>query len=262
MAPNPGCWMTRTRRFDLAALALIVAIVGGLGFVLWPHGTKAATGTPSTIIVDRPQPAAPPTQPSVLFIGDSYTAGNGLPELSYGCMAAVRMGWLCHVSAVPGTGYISGGPANRSVVDEYIGLSTSFIERIPGLAAKNQPNVVVLDGGRNDLFPPRQDVFNAMVATIAEARRAWPKATIVFVRPRFLADPGDNLGFDTDFIQSLGKESSDQNIVIVDPISWFSGSDTSDMLRDDGIHPNQRGEQALASALVMSFMSHGIAAAT
>ena len=90
-------------------------------------------------------------RPLVLFIGDSYTAGKSSAELSYGCRAAVQMGWLCALSAVGGTGYISGGPANRWV-DPHIGKSLSFSERIPHLSAKYDPAVVVLDGGRNDDF--------------------------------------------------------------------------------------------------------------
>jgi lysophospholipase L1-like esterase len=252
--------MSRTRWFDFAAIALTVAITVGLGFVLHPRETATITVAPSAASVDRPQSGA--QRPSVLFIGDSYTAGHGVPEMSYGCMAAVRMGWLCKLSAVPGTGYISGGPANRSIVNPYIGLSTSFAERIPKLAAKYQPDIVVLDGGRNDLFPPREDVLKAMSATIEEVRRAWPTATIVFIRPRLLADPGDDLGFDNNFIARLLAKPAAKGMVVLDPISGFTGSDTSGMLAKDGIHPNQQGELRLTSALVYSLVGHGFAGTT
>lgn len=251
--------MSRTRWFDFAAIALTVAVIVGLGFVVHPRQTAAVAVAPSAASVDRPQPAV--QRPSVLFIGDSYTGGHGVPEMSYACMAAVRMGWLCKLSAVPGTGYISGGPANRSVVNPYIGLSTSFVERIPTLAAKYQPDIVVLDGGRNDLFPPRADVFKAMSATIEQVRRAWPNATIVFIRPRFLADPGDDLGFDDNFMARLLATPAARGMAVLDPIQGFTGSDTSGMLSRDGIHPNPRGELALTSALVDSMVSHGFAAA-
>src|SRR5271167_3549450 len=121
--------MSVTRCFDVAAIALTIAVLAGLGFVSGgPHETPTIMVDPSAAHVDRPQPTAA-TRPSVLFIGDSYTAGSGLAEMSYGCMAAVRMGWLCDLSAVPGTGYISGGPANRFIVDPYLGPSTSLAER-------------------------------------------------------------------------------------------------------------------------------------
>jgi lysophospholipase L1-like esterase len=252
--------MSRTRWFDIAAIALTLAVIAGLGFVLRPQETPTIMVAPSTARVDRPQPTAA-TRPSVLFIGDSYTAGSGLAEMSYGCMAAVRMGWLCDLSAVPGTGYISGGPANRFIVDRYLGPSTSFAERIPGLAEKYQPDVVILDGGRNDLFPPRDDVFKAMSATIGEVRRAWPKATIVFIRPRLLARPDDDLGFDGDFIARLLAEPAARGMVVLDPIGSFRGTDTSALLSTDQTHPNPQGEWDLASALVDSLVTHRLATA-
>src|SRR5262249_55501936 len=188
---------------------------------------------PSAAQVDRPRPTAS-TLPSVLFIGDSYSAGNGLAEMSYGCMAAVRMGWLCDLSALPGTGYISGGPANRFIVDPYLGPSTSFAERIPNLAEKYQPDLVILDGGRNDVFAPRDDVFKAMSAAIDEVRRAWPRAAIVLVRPRLLARPADDLGFDDDFFDRLQARHAADGMVVVDPISQLADIDRSRMLRADG----------------------------
>jgi lysophospholipase L1-like esterase len=211
---------------------------------------------PAAVSIERPRPAKT-SAPTVLFIGDSYTAGNGLAELSPSCRAAVQMGWLCQLSAVPGTGYVSGGPANRFNVDPYIGRSTSLAERIPKLAEIYDPDVVVLDAGRNDLFPPRDDVFKAMAATIGEARRAWPTATLVFVRPRFLAHPEDDLGFDDAFVAALLRQPGAEGMVIIDPISWSIGSNTSGMLSDDGIHPNQLGEQEIATGLVNSLMGHG-----
>jgi lysophospholipase L1-like esterase len=253
--------MSMRRYFDLAAIAVTIAVFAGVGFVFGPQETPTITVDPSATHVDRPQPTAA-TRPSVLFIGDSYTAGSGLAEMSYGCMAAVRMGWLCDLSAVTGTGYISGGPANRFIVDQYLGPSTSFAERVPNLAEKYQPDVVILDGGRNDLFAPRNDVFEAMSAAIDEVRRAWPRAAIVFVRPRFLAKPDDDLGFDDDIFARLQARHAGDGMVVVDPISQFAGIDTSGMLRADGIHPNQRGEQALSSALVDSLLAYFIAVKT
>ena len=44
-------------------------------------------------------------------------------------------------------------------------------------------------------------------------------------------------------------------MVFIDPISTFTGTDTSAMLTDDRIHPNQQGELALTSALVESLVA-------
>ncbi|MCK8672781.1 SGNH/GDSL hydrolase family protein [Rhodococcus sp. NPDC003382] len=213
--------------------------------------TVTTDATAASTDVTRQQ-VAEYNRPSALFIGDSYTAGNGLAEMSYACTTAVEMGWLCNLSAVPGTGYISGGPANRFVVDEYSGRSTSFTERIPRLATVHDPDVVVLDGGRNDLFPPSEDVYREMVATIEDVRRTWPEAAVVFVRPRFLTDPADDLGFDDAFIARLATEPAAQDVLFVDPIASMIDRDTSRLLAEDRRHPNALGSQAIGAALTES----------
>ena len=145
--------MSRTRWFDLAAIALTVAVLVGLGFVFRPQETPTITVAPSTAHVDRPQPPAA-TRPSVLFIGDSYTAGSGLRG------DVLRL----HGGGPDGLAVRPFGRAGNRVYqwragqqvhrrcDPYLGPSTSFAERIPNLAAKYEPDIVVLDGGRNDLF--------------------------------------------------------------------------------------------------------------
>jgi lysophospholipase L1-like esterase len=175
-------------------------------------------------------------------------------------VAASRLGWLCHLSAVPGTGYVSGGPSNRFTVDEYRGESTSFSERIPLLVNQFDPDIVVLDGGRNDQFPPRANVLAAMVAVISDARRAWPEAEIVFERPRFLSRPNDDLGFDESFTNRLLRDPEAHGVSVIDPIRAFVGRDTSRLLSDDGIHPNSQGELDLAAAITASLVDQRFAA--
>jgi lysophospholipase L1-like esterase len=244
---------------DIASAATAAAVAIGLVLVFVPDGTPAAALQPA----DAPGLRVPPVEqgpPTALFIGDSYTAGRGPRELSPSCLAASRLGWLCHLSAVPGTGYVSGGPSNRFTVDEYRGESTSFSERIPLLAHQFDPDIVVLDGGRNDQFPPRASVLAAMVAAIADARRAWPEAEIVFERPRYLSRPNDDLGFDESFTNRMLRDPAARGVAIIDPIRAFAGRDTSRLLSDDGIHPNRQGELDLAAAITASLVDQRFAA--
>ncbi|SDE15690.1 SGNH/GDSL hydrolase family protein [Rhodococcus tukisamuensis] len=256
--------MTRRRWPDVALIALAAAVLIGLAVVVASPDTATPTPTPAaapvTGQIDRPHPD-PGAPPTVLFIGDSYTGGSGpLAEMSYACLAAARMRWHCDLSAVPGTGYISGGPPNRFVVNEYTGDSTSFSERVPKLAAGYQPDIVVLDGGRNDLFAPGEDVFKAMAFTIGEARRAWPAAKMVFLRPRLLSSPRDDLGFDDGFMARLESDPAADGVLFLDPIADapFADGDTSALLASDGKHPDPRGDAELGTALVASLIAHGV----
>lgn len=248
------------RWYDIAAIALAIAVIAGFAMVFGSSSGRADQQATSDLHAERSLVASD-ERPTALFIGDSYTEGAGTREMSYACMAATRMGWFCDLGSMVGTGYISGGPANRTSY-EYLGATTSFGERIPHLAAKYDPDIVVLDGGRNDHFPPREDVFKAMRKTIDDARRAWPDAQIVFVRPRFLAEPGDELGFDDEFMARLESDPAAEGVVFLDPIASFIGTDTSLLMSADGVHPNAPGYRKLSSALVDSLTEHGMAGAS
>jgi lysophospholipase L1-like esterase len=169
------------------------------------------------------------------------------------------MGWLCALSAMGGTGYVSGGVANRWV-DPYEGNSKSFSERIPHLAAQYDPALVVLDGGRNDEFAPAEAVYNTMLSTIAQVHRTWPRAQIVFIRPRFLAKPYDALYSNAEFMARLKSEPAAQGVIFIDPLYSFSGTNTSGLILTDGIHPNREGEDRMTTALLDSLLAiyHGV----
>jgi lysophospholipase L1-like esterase len=244
--------MNRTRWFDIGAIVLAVAVLVGLAVSSCSVGEVGSVATP-TAAPSRPRAAAD-ARPLALFIGDSYTAGDNSAEMSYSCRAAVEMRWLCALAPRIGTGYISGGPANRWV-DPNAGRSLSFSERIPHLAAQYDPAVVLLDGGRNDGFAPREAVYAKMLSTIEEARSTWPKAQIVFIRPRFLANPAGDLGFDDKFMESLKSEPGTHGVVFIDPISRLAGTDTSTLLSTDGIHPNAEGEKQMTSLILKSLNS-------
>lgn len=244
--------MNRTRWSDVGAVALAIAVLVGLAVSSCATGTVPPAAAPSAAAA-LPQ-STTDAEPLALFIGDSYTAGESSAELSYACRAAVAMGWICALSARGGTGYISGGAANRWS-DPHAGKSLSFSERIPRLAAQYDPAYVLLDGGRNDLFPPREDTYAEMLSTIVEARRAWPRAQVVFIRPRFLADPRGDLGFDDEFMESLKSEPAAEGVIFIDPISWLAGTDTSTLLSTDGVHPNPEGEYQMTTSLLKSLQS-------
>src|SRR5437764_11521144 len=104
--------MTKTRWFDIVAIVIAIAIAVGIAGVSCSAGVAPPVATPSDLENQQASTSAQ-TLPLALFIGDSYTAGSGSTEMSYGCRAVAQMDLLCAVSARGGTGYISGGVANR-----------------------------------------------------------------------------------------------------------------------------------------------------
>lgn len=245
------------RRSD-AALALAAALaVAGMGVVLWPRPTATAATDPAAVGIDRPSLAERP-RPAALVIADSYTTGSGLAEMSSGCRAATRMGWYCALAAEPGTGYISGGTANRFDIDQGTGKSTSFGERISRLAGTYQPDVVILDGGRNDLFAPPEARLEVTASTLRQVRQTWPRARIVYVVPRFLGRPDDDLGVDETALNMLRDGSDVKNLVVVDPIGGLDGVDTAPLISADGTNPSAAGEQVLSDVLAEALIDNGL----
>lgn len=237
----------------IAALLTMVA----LGFALRPQPTPLVSGVPPAVAVSRP--ALPETKhPTALIISDSYTSGSGTAEASYACKAATQMGWLCKLAAEPGTGYISGGPANRFHIDQGTGQSTSFGERITTLANFYSPDIVIFDGGRDDVFAPPVTRFQVTVSAIWQARQTWPTARIVFVKPRLLSKPDDDLGVDSQIEGLLRDASGVQDLVVIDPILEFKDTDTLGWISLDGTNPNRAGENALAQAMVRAFEQNGM----
>ena len=242
----------RMRRVDLALVLVAIAVAVGIGFVVWPSDPAAPDAVPVTLATEDP--------PVALFLGDSFTSGSGREEQSYACMAATQMGWVCRLAAVPGTGFINGGSSNRFEVNQYTGeLTTSFAERIQRLPPAVDPDIVVLDGGRNDGLASPEGVYLAMVSTIEQARQTWPDAQLVMIRPRYLADPQGHWVPDDEFMERLRLDPATQGLVFVDPIgAAFQNVDVSGLLAADGMHPNAQGDSALSDALVDALRQAGV----
>jgi hypothetical protein len=140
-------------------------------------------------------------------------------------------------------------------------MTTSFGERITALARRFTPDVVILDGGRYDTFAPFDAIFEAMASVVTAVHQTWPQARLAVIRPRFLDRPDDNLGFDDEFIDRL-RVAGPAGMAILDPISRFTGADTSGMVPSGQRNPNKQGEAALTASLVDALSDNGFAPAT
>jgi lysophospholipase L1-like esterase len=125
-----------------------------------------------------------------------------------------------------------------------------------------KPDVVILDGGRRDTFVPEADRFQITASTIGQAHEIWPNAKIVYIQPRYLAKPGDDLGAGDGIADRLKEASKVEDLVVVDPILSFKDTDTKPLIAADGTNPSAAGERALADALVKALTTSGMQPAT
>ena len=257
--------MNSTIAHCMLALRRWWGIVAALSVLLVAGAVLAFT---SVADVDDPAPADGPAHTqTALFIGDSYTEGPSTPDQSYGCLTTTELGWKCDIAAQGGTGYLSGGPGHRVSLGQSAPPSTSFVERLPGLREQYQPDVIVIDGGRNDTDFDMSEVDRTFADTVRKVIKSWPNSRVVVIGPWFLKEPvirpsalaGRTIG---DEFQSVLRSSHDFDAVhFIDPgaLGWFAGIDTSPYLSDDGIHPNSEGVKKISELLTSALKNEGFA---
>src|SRR5262249_48505785 len=119
-------------------------------------------------------------------------------------------------------------------------------------------DIVVVDAGRNDIGLPIDVYAAAMEQYLTEVARLWPSARIVVIAPSFLSvepphDYAERVAAIRSIVSAMGGN-------VIDPIAggWYRGVDVSTLLRPDGLHPNQRGQEFLAGKLTESLSNLGI----
>lgn len=165
----------------LALLGLLVVVGTVAMWVDYQHRVDrvaARSRAPEPVPSGTPEPS--PTDPvRSLWIGDGYTAGA--------CGAAQRLGWACQVDAEQGTGFLSDGsvfdPDNQTLGDRLADLP------------RQEPDVVVVDAGRNDLGVfATAAVLDAMGDYVERLRERYPDAVLLQILPwtrdHPRADPG------------------------------------------------------------------------
>ena len=151
----------------IAALALTV---GGLTYAGLPVGAGSATA---------PRDVVPSTskmfdhQPALLVVGDSYAA-------AYPDLVADKLGWSLSADVQDGTGFVSH-------TDTPSPAHAPFIDRLERDASTYHADYVLIDGGRNDLSAPPEQVLPAAEEYLNDVHSRWPEAKIIVVLPTFAA---------------------------------------------------------------------------
>lgn len=206
--------------------------------------------TPSTPVTPQPSPTSTPTTPApaatetpaaapavVAFLGDSYTAGAGATESSsrWTSVLAAANGWVEVNLGEADSGYGTPGGDGRSYAD-----------RVADVVAA-QPDVVVVSGGRFDYSGSASaDAVSASIsATFTSLRAGLPEARIIAMGPIWDASElPSRLAEIADEVRAAAESAGATFVAIGQPFA-----DQPDLLRADGILPNDAGYAKLSTTI-------------
>jgi lysophospholipase L1-like esterase len=205
-----------------------------------PIATLSPTPTPTPTPTSTPT-STPTTEPLVaLFVGDSYTVGQGAssPAKRWSTIVARELGWTERNVADGGTGFVRRYP-ERDLL--------SYREQLRSVGPVGV-DVVVIAGGQNDFGELRTRpayAFEAVADTYALAAQRFPDARIIAVGP---STPWA-IGLEARALDSAVRAAAERQgatyVSLIDP----------DVVRDryvheDGVHVTDAGYAAIASRVI------------
>jgi lysophospholipase L1-like esterase len=236
--------VTRSRKKKLG-LSIAVAVAAVAGVLATPFVAQSS-------------------EPTALWIGDSYTAGyhGGGVLHSGGCVASRILHWDCSVDAEGGTGFIANGqhPKNPAIANS-VGRLTHGFTALPARLLKDKQehpsaNFVIIDAGRNDTDSAE---LRATVTTyLTNVRELWPHATLVVVLPYWLTTGQEALG--QGFNDFYRQAAMDVDAAVLDPAAkpWTHPRDVSQYISSDGVHPSGSGYFYIGSNLAEELKAVGV----
>jgi hypothetical protein len=262
----------RARDVVLALFAVVVVLTA-VTVVLGSRGSSEVPSTPAVL-----EPSAPTgTQASMLFFGDTYTAGaSQLPNRSYACLTATRLGYLCNVESDVNMAYFAGTITQPASGTQSTGPTIdvpTVDSRIDRAQVLYRADVVVLDAGRNDQSRTSSELSTAFLDTVQHARRAWPTSRIVVIAPWTLDNfspavasaTGRPVSMATVMQNALAGEDGPTNVSFVDPaaLGWLRGQDIEQLRSQENLFvPNEQGNVLIADALVSALTRPATSSAT
>ncbi len=207
----------------------------------------ACTSSPDVPAAPVPpdaSPAAPQTEPepgeaiTVVYLGDSLTAGYGLPQgedQAYPALLAAKADSL--------------GIAVRTVNAGVSGdTSAGGLRRIDWLADRQRIDVLVLALGANDGLRglPTEALRQNLEGTIARARAANPDVRIVLAGMMVPANMGGAYG--QRFSEVYRAVAEEQDIELI-PFLLDGVGGVRALNQPDGVHPTAAGQRVMAETV-------------
>jgi GDSL-like Lipase/Acylhydrolase family len=245
--PSPTDKPTR-RRILLTASVVAVVVVAGVAVALAGTQLSPSSAHHSIVAAAKLDHSSNPTRDAalathdVLFVGASYTAGLGAspPTDGYAYVIGREPGWRAQVNGVSGTGFLNPGPRGDQ----------TFAERIAYLPNRPRPELVVFQGGRNDVDYPSSQLRAAAIETAALTRKRFAGAQIVFLGPipaHVPAPPGQLA-----VAATLRSAAASCKAIFVDPIEqgWITPGNENGYTGHIPAHPDNNGYAYIAQRLL------------
>ncbi len=177
----------------------------------------------------KPKESPLPSGTKVLALGDSLTAPHGVqPQEAWPTLLAQKTGWQV----------INGGISGNT--------SAQALERLPGLLEEQQPQLVLVSIGGNDMLrkqPQNQTVEN--IGRMIDMARARGAKVVLLATPKpSIAGAVLNNLSPPDFYAEIAK---DKKLPLIENAISEVLSDTA--LKGDQLHPNAAGHARLGELI-------------
>jgi lysophospholipase L1-like esterase len=221
------------RLFLTAVIAVLTLTVAGLAYAGLPSGPGSAAA-PRDVVTSTSKMFD--HQPALLLVGDSYAA-------AYPDLVADKLSWSLSIDAQDGTGFVSH-------TDTPSPAHAPFIDRLDRDASTYNADYVLIDGGRNDLSTPPEQVLPAAEEYINHVHSRWPKAKIIVILPTFAAseEPANYPAL----ADGLRRAADALGAYVIDPVAqrWYTDVESKFLLGQDGRHLNFNGDTYYADKVI------------
>ena len=169
---------------------------------------------------------APTYAATVLILGDSLSAGYGMPE---------DQGWVQLLrNELPQHNIINGSVSGET--------TAGGLRRLPSLLDSSQPDLVVIELGGNDGlrgFPPNQLKSNlTKIINLIKEHGAKVLLTEIMVPPNY------GPRYSKSFTQTYQQLSKQYDIKLI-PFFMQKIATNKDLMQRDGIHPNEQAQASI-----------------
>lgn len=185
----------------------------------------------------------PPTSaaPVMYVIGDSWTTGYGAdPDRTWAKDAAHELGLHLEADAVGGTGYLNAAGVQGG----------TYLQRAKAIPGSAHPDLIVLQGGSNDVTENLAGFRAAVAATVGAVRARSGGARIVILGPGLDVEPEPSTYREVDATLAAVARSDHLQYISMLGEEWITDSNFQRVIDPSTAHPSVRGHSYLAARFV------------